>query len=424
VSDTVTSRLSALQYSDTRHGGIARGRQMMVEGLLEGLEMENGISPAHASVITTEIVPLIDSILGELSMERDSDEYWMANTLPNQTRWNSCKQPNIEYNQATTDAAAAFVAFRAVSIDGTHWPSTSTTSDMETNCGDFFTFFNAQTSARDTACNSIPTGVSSSTTSITAWRETMTTYKNGWTTYYGNFDAKYQACLGSYRTYAANKADADSKQTDFETKMCEWNVALRSMCTVASDCANRLDRHHDATEKTYEAKDAVRVENARGLRFVKCILQAIANNVSAADLSGGTTAGSDICPFDTYPASGTCTYADRTTKDICNFSAMPFPTKPTAPSCDATPATLLGNLDGTSGGTWLLASAGPDLSGQGETGAADVRYDSTQRDTTDMNVDCSETPSYWIPYGTKWNYDSPPSPAGAGVGLDAADRTR
>lgn len=396
---------------------------MMVEGLLEGLELQEGVSPAHASVITSEIVPLIESIMGELSMEKDADDTWMTNTLPNQTRWNSCKQPNIEYNDATTAAANAFVAFRAVSIDGSHWPSDSTISEMETNCGNFYTWFNQQTGGRDTACNSIPTGVSSSTTSIDAWRNTMTTYKNGWETYYGSFNTKYQLCLGSWRTYAANKIDADQKQTDFESKMCEWNVALRSMCTVASDCATRLGNHHDATKKTYEARDIIRVDNARGLKFVKCILEAIAANATAAQLADVNT----LCPYENKPDGRECLNSDKNTNPICNFSAMPFPTKPTAPSCDATPATKLGNLDGTPGGTWMLGSAGPDLSGTGVAGVTDVRYDNTQRDTTSMGHDCSESQSYWIPFGTKWDYDSSAAagtPAEGGVGLVAADRSR
>lgn len=382
---------------------------MMVMQLLEGLNLDEAVSPTNAAVLTDQVVPLLEAITTDLKADRQADADWITNNLPNSAVWDSCLDPDQEYNAATDAAAAAYTALTAVANEGSHWASVSTgsgtsTSDLETDCEAFHTWFNSQTSI---TCE-IPAGISSSSASIAAWRTAATTTKATWDTYYTNFDTKYQACLTAYTTYKTNDDDADAKQTDFESKLCFWNNHLLDMCEVHRLCVMRLTDHHNKAKAVIEAKDAVRVENGRAVNFTICLLGEIAGNVS------GTIAAStalDECPLQTYPGGGSaadCTYALRSSNPVCEYSAMPFPdiddVDGDGTTCDSAPAFVLGDIAGAGASTWMV-STGVDLGrGGNNAGVSDVKYTNLMRDRLDMNHQCTRTNASWIPTGTKFDW--------------------
>lgn len=390
---------------------------MMVEDLLQGLSTESELSPAQATTITNTVIPLLEGILLQLTDERDEDRNYMDNTLPNADLWNTCLQPGVAYTEASNEAASTFVTFKDLSEEGTVWSSELDggvyLSDMDKYCvgtseTGFHTWFNAKVGTasadaglfRKAACAAVPTATSSSSSAIEDWRKAMTTVKTGWENYYADFNTKYQTCKSYWTKYAGNKELADAAQIAFETALCQWNDALTNMCVVHQACIKRLKNHHAVSKAHHEARDAVRVDNARTLKYLIQVLNNIAGNVS-------DTSTPDLTSFETIPGGG-CNYNLRNTNGICNFSSLPFPDEPTPDvgdgECDTTEATLLGQ-----GSSWMLTGDGPNLAGDIDdsaitdtTAISNVKYTTNFRNTETMDHTCNPVATYWTPPGTRF----------------------
>lgn len=247
--------------------GIAKGRTMIVEHLLSGITSEEAITPPVAAVIQ-QIRDLFQVILTDFLADKVQDNIELNSSVGD---WHHCADVefddrDMQYEKFAEDAAIVHKECRD-SQDMRYWT-------LRHECEQMRLWLNSQSPP---TCSPMPV---SDVSSISDWY-TLIDHEIWFEGKVSMYKKLEKECEQQMILWDDRKHLCDNAQDTFEAYWCLYAGERHRYCNDREVCYNGTTWHYDQARERLGAIARRRVEDARRIHFMDCLLDELVKNITS-----------------------------------------------------------------------------------------------------------------------------------------------
>lgn len=334
-SASLRSSLAVIQEEMNLIPQPGKMRQMAIDALMKSVSESDKLDEESKGSLA-EIMGLLGTILDEEVSENSNDQASLNGSVP-------------LFDNCNTDGVAADAAVKGAweSANISHDSCRELERDLFENetlfCEQLIDYMSKYDEQLGDTCvvpheDDIDKGTVPLPEDFLAdWTKFLSDGANWFDGRYNEMKRRNDNCVAAREKLALWKEDCNTKQGTMENKFCEWASSREALCGQRDTCfASELDAYENMTARIKPVADA-RVNAARVIEHIKCLLQAIIDGEFNSTNDGTAPNTIQVCKSLTeseekeneYQNKYNVTYPDLPTKTPCDVSVVAI--KPEGP---------------------------------------------------------------------------------------------